>query len=158
MDPVSSLGLAGRRVLMHHGYLHLYPLLLASIIAVVQLTKEVISACRDYPNGSADRVAIVNALEDLQLVLDRLHHLANDSEKRTQLVMVEQICQPNGPVVRCSEALTLLKTKLAPRQNTFSKLMQTVKWPLDKKDAQDVRLYLLDAKSTIQLALSEDEM
>jgi hypothetical protein len=38
------------------------------------------------------------------------------------------------------------------------KIKQTVKWPLDKKDAQDVRMYLLDAKSTIQLALAEDEM
>ncbi len=145
---------------MHHGYIYTQRslLLLASIIAVVQLTKEVISACREYSNGSADRVGIVNALEDLKLVLERLHHLANGSGKQTQLVMVKQMCQPIGPVVRCSEALTLLKTKLAPPRNTLSKLKQIVKWPLDKKDSQDVRLYLLDAKSTIQLALTEDEM
>jgi hypothetical protein len=72
--------------------------------------------------------------------------------------MVKEVCQPNGPVVRCSEALTLLKKKLAPRQNTLSKFTQTVKWPLDKKDARDVNMYLLEAKSTIQLALAEDEM
>jgi len=129
-------------------------MIVASIIAVVQLTVEVISMCRDYSNGSADRLRIVNALEDLKLVLEGLQKLANG----TRFVMVKQMCQTNGPVVRCSEALTLLKRKLATPQNTLSKIKQIVKWPLDKKDAQDVCRYLLDAKSTIQLALAEDEM
>ena len=134
------------------------PLLLASVVQLAGLAGAVISACQDYPSGSADRLRIVNALADLKLVLDRLQNLANNGGKRTQLTMVEQMCQPNGPVERCSDALTLLKRKLEPPQNTLLKIKQTVKWPLDKKDAQDVCAYLLEAKSTIQLALAEDQM
>ncbi len=64
MDPVSAIGLAVKRVPMHHRYYVYTLLLLASIITVVDLTVAVIRVCQDYPSGSADRLRIVNALED----------------------------------------------------------------------------------------------
>ena len=100
----------------------------------------------------------MNALEDLKLVLEQLQNLASNSGKQTQLIMVEQICQLNGPVVQCGGALTLLKKKLAPPQNTLLKIKQMVKWPLNKKDTKDVCTYLLEVKSTIQLGLAKDQM
>ena len=139
----------------------------ASIIAVLDATRIVISICSDYISVLRDQVwALPKLLHELQTLRSVLEHLS----------VIEQRlgCKESDPYLPASsttEALRLCKSELdqlarsleppswAGKESSKRRaLVLAAGWPIKEKDSRKALDNLSNLKATLNLALATDQM
>lgn len=132
--------------------------LVASIIAVIQLTGKVTSLGYVYfqalKRAPKDLGELVNELGSLTKVLTTLQDIA---DKNPQLAALQTLNSRNGPLEGISAELKKLVSKLEPRKG-FKGTMDNLKWPLKEADTMQHISRIERCKSLFDLALTTDQM
>ncbi|KAF2260240.1 hypothetical protein CC78DRAFT_523537 [Lojkania enalia] len=141
---------------------------IGSIIAIVQISKTIISFCRSYIDG------IDGAPSDLRVILieiSALKGIAKSLQYLTQpnianSALLNQLAAVAGPIEGCKKALKELETLLLPAES--SKIDQRLKgrklnvataalwWPLKAGKAKKLLQEIMQHKATINLALAAE--
>jgi hypothetical protein len=136
----------------------------ASIIAVIQISGQVIDLCHAYYSEVKDARTDIQRLRDemtsLRDVLSKLCDLAK-TPGSTELSIFGLLNQPDGPVQRCLTDSIALVVTLNPGQGK-SKMRQfglrALKWPFSNKDVDKAIAVIARYKATFSLALAADHM
>lgn len=135
----------------------------ASIIAVIQISGQVINLCRTYYSEVRDAKMDIQRLREeitsLQTVLTKVADLANapDAAKLSTLGLLNQ---PDGPAQQCLKELITLAAKLNPGQgkDTMKQFgLRALKWPFSSKDVDKAITTIERHKATFNLALAADQ-
>lgn len=136
--------------------------LVASLIAVVQISGSVISCCYEYRKG------VKNAPKDLSRVTSEVAGLRNvvehlitliDDEKMTSytyLSTLAEIVTADGPLEICRHNLESLKSKLEFPINERKALGRRLAWPLQEKEVTKTLASIYRTKSLLETALLVD--
>ncbi|KAI3576663.1 hypothetical protein IWW34DRAFT_870945 [Fusarium oxysporum f. sp. albedinis] len=141
----------------------------ASAIAVIQISKEVISLCKFYIEAlSSDAPtslrAVLIEVSTLKSVLEGLEFLSK-CETFTP-ALENRLAASDGPIEGCKAAMTALE-KLFPKQSLQNRLnaskrqkvqatFATLAWPLKQGQVQDLLQQISRHKDGIQLALTTE--
>jgi hypothetical protein len=157
----------------------------ASIIAVLQLTQEVIRFCNDIreANSNAARLrdelsstnevlyhllgsAVMNAQSHPILIQDsgQIHAKSTrgapdnlDGQLSTPSRTLNMIQQKGGPLDQYSECISVLKSKLAP-QTGIQKAKAAMKWPFQKDEINALVARIDRFKTLFMLTQQEDHV
>ena len=145
----------------------------ASVIAVLQAANTIVSVCCDFRAAINTQPwalsRIISSINELRLILNRLEQIANESELNydetniSRLTALEVLCQEGGAVQNCLEELKTLEKRLVPggwAGKDGSKrraVIQSIRWQLKGKEAEEMLQRLERYKSTLNLALTIDQ-
>jgi hypothetical protein len=119
--------------------------LAASIIAVIQISEDVITRAYNYgkavKNAENDINRINKDLQDIRDILTKLEKLAKRTENagkpptlwRTLISLKEE----NGPLCHCESALRSLQGELAPAEG-LAKFKRRLLWPRKAKEVGEL--------------------
>lgn len=136
--------------------------ILASIIAIVQISGKVISICYDYRSGvkkaPRDLARITDEVISLRDVLERLIRIIDEDNANNgiRLSTVEMLNKPGGPLPRITAQLEELEVKLKPA-NGWRAVGKALTWPLREGDANKTLDVIRRIKETLSLALLTDQ-
>lgn len=131
----------------------------ASIIAVIQISGTVLSACYHY-------IASVNdAPRDIEWVISEVGSLKSILDNLKELVCIigdhsalsKALGADNGPLKTCESALKVLSDKLSVLANV-SRPLSRLTWPLKEKTVHKILEVIQKQKNTLILALHADEI
>jgi hypothetical protein len=140
----------------------------ASIIAIVQISKTIISVCEFYigevHGASQDLRVILIELSTLKAIGKSLQYLTQPSVADSTLL--DQLAAVTGPIEGCKEALEelqkLLPDKAVSSNGQSSKRRKrdaaaaALAWPLRKARAKKLMQEIMQHKATINLALTTE--
>lgn len=114
--------------------------LAASIIAVIQISEDVITRAYKYgkavKNAEKDIKQLNEDLQDVQNILKKLETLAKRTESSgrplTLWPTLISLKEENGPLSQCKSALESLQKELAPIEG-YSKFTRSLQWPRKAK-------------------------
>ena len=145
--------------------------LVASVIAVLQITNSVISVCHDYSaavQGSSWELSQVRTeLENLRIVLQTLEPLAKQAEVANAAPgapTLALLCGPGGALPNCFLEVKRLDKKLkspswsdgfGPKRKAF---IQALRWSLKEADTKKALQAIGRYKDTLALAITADQM
>lgn len=144
--------------------------LLASIIAIVQISDRVISCCKFYIQGASETPselrAILVEISTLKSVLESLQFLETCSHAAPALW--KQLSGQDGPIEECRRSIAQLE-KLFPadelpvggsRSRSFRKKVKlahtSLAWPLKARRARELLQTIIQQKTMINLALTTE--
>ena len=136
--------------------------LVASLIAVVQISGSVISCCYEYrktvKNAPKDLVKVINEVAGLRNVVERLVTLIDDEKVASHkyLSTLADYASANGPLELCQQDLESLRVKLEQPVNEWKALGRRLTWPLYEKDATKILASIYRTKSLLETALMVD--
>lgn len=134
--------------------------IVASVIAVLQLTGKLVSLGYDYIRGAID------ASKDIRRLLGELHSLSNvllilqdhaRHDKTLRLTALQTLSGQNGPLEGCRLELQRLQLKLEPKTGLRGK-MKSLVWPLKEKETFQHISRLEGHKNLFNLALTADQL
>ena len=133
--------------------------IIASIIAVIQLTGVVVSRTYNYRNGvknaPRDALRIIGDLTELSTILEKLLQLIE--KERTSglitLLSLETLARSDGPLENCRKILAELNLKLQPEKG-WRAVRKALTWPLAQEYMNESLGEIARFKATIDLALS----
>jgi hypothetical protein len=134
----------------------------ASVVAVIQISAQIFDLCRTYylnvKDARRDIQRLRNEVNSLQDILVNVADLANAPQPRF-LQTLSVFSQKDGPLEQCQLELTVLLAKLDPGEDTsMVKLaLRSLKWPLHSKEIDQVLLAIGRYKASFVLALSTDQ-
>ena len=135
----------------------------ASVIAVVQLSAQVYSVCREYYLGvksaRKDIERLSNEVLALKDILESVDDLARNPTG-TKLSTLAILRRKDGPTDQCEKELAALIEKLEPdskERRPHSIDWRALKWPMKSKDVDKVIASLERHKATFNLALTADQ-
>ena len=144
----------------------------ASLVAVLQATKAVISVCCNYRSsvkGSTSEVSrVLEEIRGLRDVLRTIEGLANKAEtsgstNQSRFPALQYLCDPNtGILNRCRTELEMLNSSLVPpgwNGPSGSKrraLVEALRWPLQRGETEKILERTERFKSTISLINTAD--
>ncbi len=146
--------------------------LAATVIAVLQLTGSVISACYDYTaaakGGSWELSRVSRELSGLRDVLQALEPLAEQADiarstPGTKPLALAMLNVPGGLLEQCSSESQQLEGKLktpswcdgfGPRRKA---LIQVLRWPMKEDDTNKALINIGRLKVTLALAITADQ-
>ncbi|RYP90059.1 hypothetical protein DL770_003839 [Monosporascus sp. CRB-9-2] len=133
----------------------------ASVIAILQLAAKTTQYCKDFKDGSTDRVRLRDELRSatclLEMLKDRIEDV-NDMNTDTSTLRpasIEALKRPDGPLFHFKQLLEEIVAKLTP-QGSRGQLKQHLKWPFDRKEIDQLLVSLERCKSHISLAMQND--
>lgn len=140
MDPGSALGLA------------------ASVVQLIQFTVKSIEILSDVYHASEDQPQLLQEASSVLPVLFALRsRLAQFSQDEPWSIGIRSLGVASGPLDQLGQALITIVEKLQPT-NGVTKLFRAAKWPFDKKTCGEMLGRMERAKSSIGLALQNDQM
>jgi hypothetical protein len=131
----------------------------ASVIAVIQITQQVVTLCTKYYSG------VKNAKRDRERLCDEVLTLAGVLEKVRESVADRKAGRSSvldgGHIQKCLSELEAIRDTLDPRLNAGRGLMKRLKlrsvvWPFTGKELEDQISKLQARKLTFSLALTAD--
>lgn len=140
---------------------------IASIIAIIQISDRVISSCKFYIQATSDtpselRVILIE-ISTLKSVLENLQFLETCAD--TPPAVWKQLSDANGPIEECKRSITAMD-KLFPadtfpvdRSQPGSKrraIFASLAWPLKASRARELLQVIIQQKTMITLALAAD--
>ena len=132
----------------------------ASIIAILQLTQQVIQYVVDAKDAGDDRNRLLNEITSAHGFLFVLKDKAEKFGIRwddTFYVNMRTLNGPTGPLEQYKLALQRLVAKLMP-QKGLKKFGQILGWPFEKKEIMEILDTIERQKSLFSLALQNDNM
>ena len=136
--------------------------LVASLIAVLQISGTIISCCYEYRNGfkgaSKDLSRLLSEVTSLRNVLERLIQLVDDEKMggHDYLASLRDMMSVNGPLKLCQDDLEILKVKLEKPVKEWKAVGKRLIWPLQEKDVTKILGGIHRMKSTLESALMVD--
>ena len=136
--------------------------LVASLIAVVQISGSVISCCYEYRKGVKDApkdlLRVINEVAGLRNVVESLVRLIDDEKVASHkyLSTLADIASANNALGLCHHDLESLRVKLEPPANEWKALGKRLTWPLQEKEATKILASVDRAKSLLETALMID--
>jgi hypothetical protein len=142
----------------------------ASIIAIIQLSDRVIDACKFYIQSSVDtpselRTVLVE-ISTLKSVLESLQFLETGAHAAPGLW--EQLSGQDGPIEECRRSITELE-KLLPADETpitrnqsgskrrkVQSVQSSLAWPFKARRVRELLQKIIQQKTTINLVLTTD--
>jgi hypothetical protein len=125
----------------------------ASIITLLQLTKDVLEYIKEAHNASHERKKFSDEIESTQNLLAQLT-LKSEEAKWGDSMKV--LATPRGPLNRLESTLKGLEARLKPSDGRVKALGKALKWPFDKKETEAMIASLERSKSLLTLALQRD--
>lgn len=135
----------------------------ASVIAVVQLTEEVIKICYGYAvtakDARRDIRALADELESLQDILGDIQGLFERPEAHIGLSTLGRLVRPGSPLEKCSNCLEELKGELdsAKHAGVANQMKTVLGWPFKRKDTSRTIDLIRSYRDTISLAINADQ-
>lgn len=129
--------------------------LLASVIAVLQLTSKVVQYTRDVNDSNGYKNKLLLELGGAKAILETLKDLASDANDSDHILHNVQIL--HGPLNEFSAILRKLESVLAPVQG-LRKLGKAAKWPFEKGDILETLAALERYKALFALSLHADHL
>lgn len=129
-----------------------------SIIAVIQISEQVVSVCYQYFTTARDATEdirhIIDVVSGLKSILTNLQTLinANAARQDTQL----QLDSLNEPLNACKADLLKLETRLCIKIDRSLSNRARLMWPFKKKEIDEILQGVEKHKTTFILALSGD--
>jgi len=139
-----------------------YQQVLASVVAVLQVTGTVINICYNYQSGvrnaPRDLDRITNQLISFRAVLENFLTLARteDTSGSPRLSTLSLLIEPDGLLCKCKLEVEYLRMCLEPASG-WRKVGQALTWPLKEGDVKKTLSYLEQTTATLQLALTTDQ-
>lgn len=132
--------------------------IIASVIAVAQLTGQVASLGYSYLSGvkkaPKDLADLVEELDSLKKVLITLKDYL---DKNAQSPALQALNDAKGPIRVCALELKILQAKLEPRKG-FRGMIGRLKWPIKEHEIAEYKARIERQKSLFILALAADQM
>ena len=139
-----------------------------SVIAIVQISKTIISLCEFYidevDGASSDLQAILIELSALKGIAKSLQYLTQPNVANSALL--NQLAAVTGPIEGCKKALkeleALFPSAAASMNNQRTKrrkldaAVAVLAWPLKKGKAKKLLQIIIQHKTTINLALTAE--
>jgi hypothetical protein len=145
----------------------------ASIVAVLQAANKIISVCYDFRaalrNAPWSLTRVLEEAKDLRSVLETLEQLVEDDistfTRAKHRPAFELLCEPDkGPLAACLREMTTLESLITSpkRGGKFGSrgraLIQSLAWTLKESDAILCLQRIERCKSTLNLAITADEV
>ena len=127
----------------------------ASIVTLLDLTKQVLEYIHDAYHANKEREEILHEVRSTQQILLELKEKSNE-EKWTDVMKV--VNMPQGPLQRLESALMSLAKGLKPSSSGLKTAGKALIWPFKKKEYQEILGSLERSKSLLALALQKDLM
>jgi hypothetical protein len=139
-----------------------------SIVAIVQISKTIISLCEFYivavDGASSELQVILIELSALKGIAKSLHYLTQPNVANS--VLLNQLAAVTGPIEGCKKALkeleALFPSTAVSMNNQRSKrrrldaAVAALAWPLKKGKAKRLLQIIIQHKTTINLALTAE--
>ncbi|KAF7545580.1 hypothetical protein G7Z17_g9068 [Cylindrodendrum hubeiense] len=125
----------------------------ASIIAVIQLSSEVVKYINATVEATKERRRLRDEVRACEYILQQLKDEADDSaEGKAWLETIKALEAPDAPLGRLWTALNVVKAKLQPKVG-HGKILASLKWPFEENEIEKVFGTIEREKSLLQLAL-----
>ena len=144
--------------------------LVGSIIAIVQISKTIVSLCQFYigavKDASTDLRVIYIEVSTLKGIAKSLQYLTQPNIANSDLL--EDLAKVTGPIEGCKRALKDLEALFPPvpvvengrrskrRKLDFTALAAALAWPLNASKAKKLLQEIIHHKTTINLALTAE--
>ena len=135
--------------------------IIASLIAVVQISGTIISVCYDYRRGvkkaPQDVARITNEITSLRDVLESLIRIIDEDDAKNgiRLATIQKLNVPEGPLPSTKKELEDLEAKLRPEKG-WRAIGKALVWPLRKGEVDGSLEIIRRMKETLNLALLAD--
>ncbi|KIV80417.1 hypothetical protein PV11_07917 [Exophiala sideris] len=136
--------------------------IIASLIAVAQISGEVVSLCYSYrkslKNASKQIMKLADEVKSLRDVLEQLINIVDQQALETpQLVTISRLAVKDGPLAQAVRELEALQGRLKPA--TFGKaFVKLLKWPLEEQEVTMILTQINRWKTTFMLAVTVDHL
>ncbi|TPX07668.1 uncharacterized protein E0L32_010666 [Thyridium curvatum] len=128
----------------------------ASVIAIIQLSSEVVGFIGSAAGASKTRRLLREEIQACDKILQDIKDEADDSEEgKAWSEKIRVLEYPDGPLSRLSIALRLVKAKLEPKDGQ-KKVLTALKWPFEEKEVQKIIDAIEREKKLLLLALENN--
>jgi hypothetical protein len=144
----------------------------ASIVAIIQISDRIISACKFYIESTSDTPSdlrtILVEVSTLKSVLETVRFLQNCSHAAPASALWKQLSEHDGPVEECRRSIAELE-KLFPSDKThpagsksdskrrkLQLLSASLAWPLKTRRAEQLLNVIIQQKTSMILALTAE--
>ncbi|KAG8531785.1 uncharacterized protein KY384_003421 [Bacidia gigantensis] len=139
--------------------------LVASIIAVLELSGKVLRYAKAVKDGAGERAQLLKDLINIQGSLNSLRsHIELSEPTDPWLRAIQDLAQPSGPLETYKAALERLLNKLDPtnddvrKRNLFKKAASSLAWPFQTGEVTNILATIERQQRLFNLALSLDSM
>lgn len=128
----------------------------ASIIAVIQLSTEVVKYIGTTAGATRERKRLRDEVRACEYILQQLKDEADDSEEgNAWSETIKALEAPGAPLGRLWATLNIVKAKLQPKEG-FEKAFTVLKWPFHEKDVEKIIGAIEREKNLLGLALTNN--
>lgn len=128
----------------------------SGIISLLQFANEAITFIQTAKGSAKERALLGAELSGLKFVLESLVEQIKDDEGGTDWgATVDALQRPDGPLTIIQDTLQVLMSKVES-QSGLRKIAQGLKWPFEKREVDSMLNIIGQQKSTIELALEND--
>jgi len=130
----------------------------ASVIAVLQLTAEVIKYLNDVKNAPEECQRCMTEASNLQnLLINLLYHLNRGKSGDPWYIAVRALGVENGPLDQYKQALEQLQSKVEI-QDDVQKVKRRLLWKFSKEEVTSILARMERLKSVVSIALEMDHL
>lgn len=136
--------------------------LIASLIAVAQISGDIVSLCYNYrkclKDASKQIMMLTDEVKSLRDVLENLIMVVDQQTPDSlQLAMISRLAVKDGPVTKTLQELEALQNKLEPvsSRRTFMKILT---WPLEEQEVAQILARINRWKQIFMLAVTTDHL
>lgn len=130
----------------------------ASIIAILQLTAEVIKYLQDFNDAPKECHQFMIEASNLQnLLINLLHHLAQGRGGDPWFKAVQDLNVAEGPLIQYRRALTQLQSKVGIQHGTQA-VKRRLLWKFSKEEVTSILTRIDRLKSLVVVALEMDHL
>ena len=131
---------------------------IASIIAVLQLTGEVIKYLKDIKDALKEcRYCATKASDLHSILINLLYHLNQDQTGDAWFTAVRNLNIENGPLDQYKQALEQLQSRVEI-QHGIQKVKQRLLWKFSKEEVASILARMERLKSLVSIALEMDHL
>jgi len=128
----------------------------ASIIAIIQLSSEVVQYINRIKGATKERKQLRDGLRACEFILQQLKDDSDDTEEgKMWSETIKALEGPDAPLGRLWVALTVVKAKLEPKTG-LEKALTSLKWPFNEKEVEKIISAIEREKILLQLALTNN--
>ncbi|CAK7216079.1 hypothetical protein SEUCBS140593_002749 [Sporothrix eucalyptigena] len=128
----------------------------ASIIAVLQLSSEVVKYISAAAGATEERRRLREAVRACENILQKLKDESDDSEEgKAWSETIKALEAPDAPLGRLSVVLRKVDAKLQPKKGIM-KALAVLKWPFNEREITEIFATIEREKSLLELALTKD--
>ncbi|XDG04305.1 hypothetical protein ABKA04_003920 [Annulohypoxylon sp. FPYF3050] len=127
----------------------------ASIIAVIQLSSEVVKYITDVSGATKERIRLREEVLSCESILQELRDGTDNSKGEEWLDTINSLQTSSGPLNRLSVILDIVRSKIQPRDG-FEKAFGVLKWPFQEREVSKVIGAMEREKNLLNLALAND--